>query len=55
MAWIVGFTDQFERWWNRLSEDERVDVDVKVRLLEELGPVLGRPHADTIEGSRSPA
>lgn len=52
MAWDVEFTDEFERWWNGLSEDEQVDVDAKVRLLEKLGPALGRPHADTVRGSR---
>jgi len=54
MAWAVEFTDEFEGWWNGLSEDEQVDVDAKVRLLEELGPALGRPHADTVQGSRHP-
>lgn len=52
MAWAVEFTDEFEGWWNGLSEDEQVDVAAKVGLLEELGPVLGRPHADTVQGSR---
>ncbi len=52
MAWAVEFTDEFEGWWNGLSEDEQVDVDAKVRLLEELGPALGRPHVDTVQGSR---
>jgi hypothetical protein len=23
MEWDVAFTDQFERWWNGLSEDEQ--------------------------------
>lgn len=52
MAWAVEYTDEFERWWNGLSEDEQVDVDAKVRVLEEVGPALGRPHADTVQGSR---
>jgi len=52
MAWTVEFTDEFQHWWDKLSEDEQVDVDAKVRLLEELGPALGRPHADSVEGSR---
>jgi hypothetical protein len=37
---------------NGLSENEQIDVDAKVHLLEELGPALGRPHADTVQGSR---
>ncbi len=29
-----------------------MEVIAKVRLLERLGPQLGRPHADTLNGSR---
>lgn len=54
MAWGVQFTDEFERWWNGLTEDEQVDVAAKVGLLEEVGPALGRPNVDTVQGSRHP-
>ncbi len=49
--WDVEFTDEFELWWQGLDEDEQESVDVSVRLLEELGPLLSRPHADTLKGS----
>ncbi len=52
MASNVEYTDEFEAWWSSLNEEEQIDVDAKVRLLEELGPALGRPHADTVRGSR---
>ena len=52
MVWDVEFTDEFERWWTSLSEDEQVEVSAKVELLEEHGPTLPRPHADRIESSR---
>lgn len=52
MAWEVEFTDEFERWWDALSEEEQDEVDAKVELLEEFGPTLPRPHADTIASSR---
>ena len=32
--------------------DEQVEVDAKVRLLEQIGPVLPRPHSDVITQSR---
>ena len=54
MEWLVEYTDQFEEWWEGLTEDEQIDVDAKVRLLEQRGPALGRPHVDTIQGSRHP-
>ena len=52
MAWDVEYTDEFENWWNTLSEDEQVELDRKVHLLEEFGPTLPRPHADVIVQSR---
>jgi hypothetical protein len=48
MAWDVEFTEEFEGWWNSLSEEEQASVDAKVRLLTEFGPNLGRPNADTL-------
>jgi len=48
----LNCTDEFERWWNGLSEDEQDSVDQMVRLLQIRGPSLGRPHADLIQSSR---
>lgn len=52
MEWEVEYTDEFERWWKGLDEDEQVSVAQKVRVLQQLGPALPRPHADTIASSR---
>jgi hypothetical protein len=52
MAYEVEFTSEFEVWWNSLDADEQESVDFSVRLLEELGIHLKRPHADTVHGSR---
>jgi hypothetical protein len=52
VAWDVEYTDYFQDWWNALSAEEQVDVDAKVRLLQQFGPSLGRPHADTVRESR---
>jgi hypothetical protein len=52
MEWEVEYTDEFEEWWNGLSEEEQDEIDAKVELLEEHGPTLPRPHADTITSSR---
>ena len=35
-----------------LSEAEQEDIDAKVRLLEQRGPALGRPHVDSVKGSK---
>jgi hypothetical protein len=52
MRWEVEFTDEFEAWWNTLTEDEQVSVDASVRLLETRGPQLPFPHSSGIQGSR---
>ncbi|MBL0140492.1 MAG: type II toxin-antitoxin system RelE/ParE family toxin [Betaproteobacteria bacterium] len=52
MRWEVEFTDEFESWWNELTEAEQESVDASVRLLEERGPSLGFPHSSGISGSR---
>ena len=52
MAWQIEYTDEFEAWWNTLTEEEQIELDAKVRLLEQLGPVLPRPHSDVIVTSK---
>lgn len=52
MAWEVEFTDEFEEWWNTLTEDQQEDVDASVRVLESAGPILKEPLSKVIESSR---
>jgi hypothetical protein len=52
MKWEIEYTDEFERWWDTLTEDEQESVAVSVGLLETMGPNLPRPHSDTVKNSR---
>ena len=52
MAWEVEYTDEFEAWWNDLSEGVQVDVAAYVERLESRGPNLPYPHSSGIKGSR---
>ena len=52
MTWEVEYTDEFESWWNGLAEEEQIELDAKVRLLEQHGPILPRPHSDVIVTSK---
>ena len=52
MAWEVEFTDEFESWWNTLSEGEQVDIDAIVGLLEVMGPSLPYPYSSDAKGSK---
>ncbi|MDD4889543.1 MAG: type II toxin-antitoxin system RelE/ParE family toxin [Phycisphaerae bacterium] len=50
--WKVEYTDEFDQWWEALTEAEQDSVSESVGLLCGLGPFLGRPHADAVKGSR---
>ncbi len=52
--WEVEFTDQFEEWWNDLSESQQDALTERVALLSAIGPSLGRPAVDQITSSRHP-
>jgi hypothetical protein len=54
MPWEVEFTDEFGQWWESLSAEEQDSVDSSVHMLEDAGPALTRPYADTIRGSQFP-
>jgi|SRR5580658_4088181 hypothetical protein len=54
MAWEVEVSDEFIGWYESLSQREGISVDTAVDMLEEYGPALGRPHVDTLRGSKFP-
>lgn len=51
-TWNVRTTDIFDAWFAGLNDAAKVEVIAKVELLMLLGPQLGRPHADTLKGSK---
>lgn len=52
MEWEVEYTDEFEEWWDGLSEAEQEDVAAYVTLLEKKGPTLPFPYSSDIRGAR---
>jgi len=54
MAWAIEFTNEFGAWWEGLTAEEQDSIADGVYVLEELGPALTRPQADTVHGSRYP-
>jgi hypothetical protein len=50
--WDVATTAQFDEWFAELPADGQAEIIAKVNLLKLLGPKLGRPHADTLNGSK---
>lgn len=49
--WEVLTTDVFDRWYWQLNDKQRTDVLAMLLVLREKGPGLGRPYADTLQGS----
>ena len=52
MAWTVLQSPQFEAWLQGLAEASQDAIAADVRVLEMLGPQLGRPYVDTLAESR---
>jgi hypothetical protein len=52
VSWVVEVGDEFEPEFAELHEDVRTAILALARLLQQLGPQLGRPRADTLNGSR---
>lgn len=52
MAWEIEFTHEFGEWWSSLTREEQNSIADGVYVLEEFGPALTRPQADTVNGSR---
>ena len=50
--WEIEYADEFGEWWTQLTDSEQDALTASIGLLEELGPNLGRPHADHIKGSK---
>ncbi len=54
MPWTLVYLKQFEVWLDGQAEDLQDEALAHLELLKEIGPVLSRPHADTLKGSKIP-
>jgi len=52
MLWAVRFDDAFEAEFLALDLAVREGLAATARLLVDYGPRLGRPHVDTLKGSK---
>ena len=52
VKWAVDLHDDFVPEYHELHKDVQDELLAHIKLLEEFGPQLGRPHADTLNGSR---
>ena len=49
--WNIVYSSEFEQWFFSLNEDEQDSVLYSLNVLKQIGPQLGRPHVDTIQGT----
>ncbi len=52
--WTVVFFDSFKTEFDEFSEAVQDAILTRAELLERVGPHLGRPYADTLQGSKHP-
>ncbi len=52
MAWQVRFHDAFEVEFEAMAAEVQDELIATAKLLQDFGPKLGRPHADTLNGSQ---
>jgi len=51
-VWEIFTSEDYDAWFQEQTEDDKTTIFGKVYLLSEYGPHLGRPHADTLKGSK---
>ncbi len=51
MSWAVEIGGEFEPEFDALQADVQGEILALARLLQQFGPQLGRPRADTLRGS----
>ena len=50
--WEVIQTTEFKEWYDDLDEDAMEDILSSIIILQNTGPILGRPKVDTLKGSK---
>ncbi len=52
--WPVEFHEEFDPEFMRLSQTVQQMILARAEMLRKFGPQLGRPHVDTLKGSKHP-
>ncbi|WP_426269264.1 type II toxin-antitoxin system RelE/ParE family toxin [Dyella kyungheensis] len=54
MTWAVEYMEEYEEWWCTLDEATQTEIMANILVLQEVGPQLKRPRADTLKASKHP-
>lgn len=49
--WTIETTNIFDEWFDILDDIDRANILASMIVLQERGPMLSRPYADTVKGS----
>ena len=52
MVWKIDFHQDFALEFKEYEDTTRLEIMAIVEVLREEGPTLGRPHVDTLQGTR---
>lgn len=52
MSWNISFHDDFDPEFDEFTQDVRDNLLAAVRAVQMAGPKAGRPHVDTLKGSK---
>jgi hypothetical protein len=52
VIWAVVFVEEFDGWFNDLTQEQQEAIVMRMDVLKATGPALGRPIVDSIKGSR---
>ncbi len=51
MKWDILISEEYEDWFSRLPQKHKMAITTDLKVLENIGPQLGRPYVDQIKGS----
>lgn len=52
MSWSVLFHEEFDAEFNRMGDDVQDNLLAAAKAVQIAGPKAGRPHVDTLQGSK---
>ena len=52
MEWTILISKEYEEWFERLPQNHKLAIATDLTVLENNGPMLGRPYVDQIKGSK---
>ncbi len=52
MEWTILISEEYEIWFTKLPQKHKLAISTDLKVLRNMGPMLGRPYVDQIKGSK---